>query len=98
VEDEWSVLGRSSIPDGVRQQMLRHTEPGAHETGMLQVLVLARSTRPTLAYCTMPHGHRQVHTCGMEVCELTAVALTVAPPPPPRSLGRVQASMSPRLA
>jgi hypothetical protein len=33
------------------------------------------------------HGHRQVHTCGMEVCELTAVALTLAP-----------LSTSPRLA
>jgi hypothetical protein len=44
------------------------------------------------------HCHRQVHTCGMEVCELTAVALTVAPLPPPRSLRRAQASTSPRLA
>ena len=29
-------------PDRVCQQMLRHTEPGVHETGMLQVLVLTR--------------------------------------------------------
>ena len=47
---------------------------------------------------TLPHGHGRVHTCGMEVCELTAVALTVAPLPPPRSLRRAQASTSPRLA
>jgi hypothetical protein len=39
-----------------------------------------------------------VHTCGMQVCELTAVALTVAPLPPPRSLRRAQASTSQRLA
>ena len=50
-------------PTGYVSKWLRHTEPGVHETGMLQVLVLARSTRPTLAHCTMPHGHRQVHTC-----------------------------------
>ena len=56
------------------------------------------NTRPTLAHCTMPHGHGQVHTCGMQVCELTAVALTAAPLPPPRSLRRARASTSPRLA
>ena len=59
---------------------------------------VSTNTRPTLAHCTMPHGHGQVHTCGMQVCELTAVALTVAPPPPPRSLRRAQASTSQRLA
>jgi hypothetical protein len=78
--------------------MLRHTESGVHETGKLQVLVLARSTRPTLAHSTLPHGYGRVHTCGMQVCELTAIALTVAPLPPPRSLRRPQASASPRLA
>ncbi|HEY1439436.1 MAG TPA: hypothetical protein VGF65_01040 [Mycobacterium sp.] len=46
----------------------------------------------------MPHGPGQVHTCRMEVCELTTVALTVAPLPPLRSLLRAQASTSPRLA
>jgi hypothetical protein len=38
-----------------------------------------------LAPSTLPHGHRQVQTCRMEICEFTAVALTVAP-------------LSPRLA
>jgi hypothetical protein len=98
VEDEWSVLGRSSIPDSVCQQMLRHTEPGVHETGMLQVLVLARirGRRWGTARFHTAIG-RQVHTCGMEVCELTAVAIA-APLPPPWSLRRAQASTSPRLA
>jgi hypothetical protein len=34
---------------------------------------------------TLPRGHTQVQTCGMEICEFTAVALTEAP-------------LSPRLA
>ena len=38
-----------------------------------------------LAPSTLPNGHSQVQTCGMDICELTAVALTVAP-------------LSPRLA
>jgi hypothetical protein len=45
-----------------------------------------------------PHGRRQVHTCDMKVCELITVALAVAPLPPPRSLRRIQASTSPKLA
>ena len=94
MEDEWSVLGRSSIPDRVCQQMLRHTEPVVHETRDAPDVGVSTNTRPALGHSTLPHGHRQVHTCGMEVCELTAVPLTVAP----LSLRRAQTSTSPRLA
>lgn len=45
----------------------------------------------------LPHGHGHVHTCGMEVCELTVVAIA-APVPAPWSLRRAQASTSPRRA
>jgi hypothetical protein len=43
-------------------------------------------------HSTFPHGQGQVHTCGMEVCELAAVMLIAAPLPPPRSLRRVSRS------
>jgi hypothetical protein len=66
--------------------------------GMLQLFGGSTNTRPALGHCTMLHGPGQVHTCRMEVCELTTVALTAAPLPPPRSLLRAQASTSPRLA
>jgi hypothetical protein len=65
---------------------------------MLQLLVLARSIRPTLGHSTLPHGHGRAHTCGMEICEPTAVALIAAPPPPPQPLRRAQASTPARLA
>jgi hypothetical protein len=66
--------------------------------GMLQLFGVSTNTRPALGHCTLPHGHGQVHTCGMEVCELTAVALIAAPLPPPRSPRRAQPSTSPRRA
>ena len=56
---------------------------------------------PALGHSTILHGHRLVYDGyrqgtidGMEVCELTGVALTVASPP----LRRTQATTSPRLA
>jgi len=66
------VLGRSSIPDRVCQQMLRHTEPGVHETGMLQVLVLTRirGRRWRTAQC---------HTA-MARCTLAACRYVSSPP------------------
>ena len=100
---EFAIQGHTNpfscdlIPPGAqvkRSHQDSHTEPGVHETGMLQVLVFNTNTRPALAHCTMPQGHGQVHTCAMQVCELTAVALL----PPRRSLRRAQASTSPRLA
>ncbi len=51
-----------------------------------------------VGHSTLPHGHGDMHTCGMQVCEFTAVALTIAPLPPPRSPRRAQASTSPRPA
>ena len=41
-------------------------------------LVFARSARPTLGHSTLPHADRGTQTCGMEVYELTAVALSAA--------------------
>src|ERR1700758_5095187 len=40
-------------------------------------------TRPTFRHCTLPHRHGHVHTCDMDVYELTAVTLIAAPPPRP---------------
>jgi hypothetical protein len=101
-EDNYTIHARApgpvTSPHHSHLVKLRHTEPGVLKPGMLQVLALARSTRPALGHSMLRHGHGQVHTCGMEVCELTAVALTAAPLPPPRSLRRAQASTSPRLA
>ena len=77
-----SVLGRSSIPDRVCQQMLRHTAPN----------------QPTFRYCTLPRGHGRVHTLGMKLCELTTVSLTAMPLPPPRCLHRAQVTTPARSA
>jgi len=98
VEDEWSVLGRSSIPDRVCQQMLRHTEPGVRETRDAPGVGVSKKYEAGVGALQLPHGHGQVHTCGMQVCELTAVALTAAPLLPPRSPRRARASTSPWLA
>jgi hypothetical protein len=73
-------------------------EPGVHETRDAPGVGVGTNTRPALEALHAAHGHRQVHTCGMDLCELTAVALTVAPVSPPRSLRRAQASTSPRRA
>ena len=50
-----------------------------------------------VGHCTLPPGHGHVHTCGMDVYELTAVAIA-APLPPPWYLRLAQASTSLRRA
>ena len=65
---------------------------------MLQVLVSARIQGRRWG---IPRFHTAIGSCtlvGMLICELTAVALTAARLPPPRSPRRAQASTSPRLA
>jgi hypothetical protein len=60
-------------------------------------LIVSTNTRPALG-ARLSHGHGHVHTCGMEISELTAVALTVVPLPPPPPLRRAEATTLARLA
>jgi hypothetical protein len=84
------------VEESVRH--VRRTDVGHRvEPEMLQVLALARYEAGDGAL-PLPHDPRQVHTCAMKVCDLTAAALAAAPLPASRSLFRIQASTSPRPA
>ncbi|MGP0078347.1 hypothetical protein, partial [Mycobacterium sp.] len=67
----------------------------------MRVLTSSKKTLIVFRRSGTPHFDKamgRAHTCGMELCDLTAVALTAAPLPVPRSLRRIQASTSPRPA